>query len=303
MAKPRKGQIVAVRSESEIRATLDPSGTLGGLPFMPEMRKYCGRAFRVFRRAEKTCVEGCRIRRMEDTVFLDGVRCDGAFHAGCQRRCLIFWKEAWLKPVGHAASDDPPDADRQVSGSEPPTAEGGKFRCQSTELHKATTPLPWWDVRQYVRDLALGEATLFELAWQLWLLARNRVRRVFAGSAVQGTAPRQASGADHALDLQLGELVEIRSEAEVRASLNLDGKNRGLEFTPDMVPYCGARHRVAGRVERIILECTGEMRQVRDTVILEDLVCNGAHARGCPRANYYYWREAWLKRVSASSAS
>ena len=39
----RPGEVVRVRSASEIFATLDDRGTLDGLPFMPEMLKYCGR--------------------------------------------------------------------------------------------------------------------------------------------------------------------------------------------------------------------------------------------------------------------
>ena len=93
------GQLVEVRSAQEITATLDADGKLDGVPFMPEMAIHCGRAFRIFRRADITCVEGHGLRRMNSTVFLEDVRCDGSAHDGCQRSCLIFWKEAWLKPV------------------------------------------------------------------------------------------------------------------------------------------------------------------------------------------------------------
>src|SRR5690348_847227 len=94
-----RGQLVRVRPEREIAATLDADGKLDGMPFMPEMARHCGHAFRVYRRAGKTCVEGHRLRRLESAVLLEGLRCDGAFHDGCQRNCLFFWKEAWLEPV------------------------------------------------------------------------------------------------------------------------------------------------------------------------------------------------------------
>src|SRR5438094_248118 len=38
----RAGEIVEIRSKEEILATLDEKGRLDGLPFMPEMLKYCG---------------------------------------------------------------------------------------------------------------------------------------------------------------------------------------------------------------------------------------------------------------------
>lgn len=295
--KLRRGEMVEVRSFTEILRTLGPDGTVDGLPFIPEMRAYCGRRFRVFRRSEKTCVEGHRMRRVPDAVFLDGVRCDGGFHEGCQRQCLLFWKEAWLKPVQPAvvaagpACDAPPEPSVEL-----PVTRNDRYFCQSTELARASTPLPWWDVRQYWRDLVLGESTVAELAIQAWLLVFNRVRRLLDREAVRGPGgpARTPRGA---LDLRPGELVEICPRAEIEATLDATGKNRGLEFTPDMAQYCGARFRVAGRVEKIILECTGEMRPIQGTVILEGLACKGRHARGCPRANFHYWREDWLRRV------
>lgn len=70
----RRGELVEVRSEEEIRATLDGLGRLDGLPFMEEMRAVCGRRFRVFRRAERVCVEGTSsLRRVADAVFLEKI--------------------------------------------------------------------------------------------------------------------------------------------------------------------------------------------------------------------------------------
>ncbi len=43
----KPGELVRVRSAQEIFATLDERGTLDGLPFMPEMLKYCGRTLPV----------------------------------------------------------------------------------------------------------------------------------------------------------------------------------------------------------------------------------------------------------------
>lgn len=95
----KAGDWVEVRSREEILATLDERGRLDNLPFMPEMLEYCGQRLRVFKRADKTCeyTQGWSIRRMTNSVHLEGVRCDGSGHDGCQAGCLIFWKEAWLK--------------------------------------------------------------------------------------------------------------------------------------------------------------------------------------------------------------
>src|SRR5215475_2179950 len=94
------GDWVEVRSKEEILATLDSSSQLDGMPFMPEMFAFCGRRLQVYKRAHKTCdtVFPVRSRRVERAVHLE-TRCNGEAHGGCQAACLIFWKEAWLKPV------------------------------------------------------------------------------------------------------------------------------------------------------------------------------------------------------------
>ena len=107
-ARLKAGDWVEVRSKAEILATLDKQGRLDGLPFMPEMLKHCGQRVRVSKRAHKTCdpPSGIAARRMRNAVHLDDLRCDGQAHGGCQAGCLIFWKEAWLKPVESRAADD-----------------------------------------------------------------------------------------------------------------------------------------------------------------------------------------------------
>ena len=66
-----------------------------------------------------------------------------------------------------------------------------------------------------------------------------------------------------------------------------------------MTWYCGRRMRVRSPLRKIISETTGHMIHLRDTVILDDAVCEGFCARNCPRANYFYWREIWLRRVES----
>src|ERR1044071_2012614 len=102
------GDWVEVKSKEEILRTLDRNAQLDGLPFMPEMFAFCGRRFRVEKRAHKTCdtVFPIRGRRMANAVHL-AARCDGQAHGGCQAGCLIFWKEAWLRKVGDSSQPDP----------------------------------------------------------------------------------------------------------------------------------------------------------------------------------------------------
>src|SRR5262245_27755825 len=100
LRKLKVGDWVEVRSKEEILGSLDKTGRLEGLPFMPQMFQYCGKRFQVLKRAHKTCdtVNGTGGRRLSSAVHLD-LRCDGRSYGGCQVACLIFWKERWLKPV------------------------------------------------------------------------------------------------------------------------------------------------------------------------------------------------------------
>ena len=72
------------------------------------------------------------------------------------------------------------------------------------------------------------------------------------------------------LDLQPGELVRVRSAAEIEATLDDRGLNRGLSFAREMLPYCGQTLRVKDRVDRLIDENDGCMLRIpRDCIILD----------------------------------
>src|SRR5439155_13690726 len=92
-------------------------GTLDRLTFIAEMIELCGKRFPVSRRVLKTCYTGLNLYdamrrfRSDDVVTLDGVRCSGAAHDGCQKACLIFWREAWLRKVGPLAVQSKVDPD------------------------------------------------------------------------------------------------------------------------------------------------------------------------------------------------
>jgi hypothetical protein len=104
------------------------------------------------------------------------------------------------------------------------------------------------------------------------------------------------------LALKPGNWVEVKSQEEIRASLDSVGRNRGLGFMPSMYAYCGKRLRVYKRVETIVLEGTGETRRLRDTVLLEGAICDG-EGFVCDRSCFYFWKEAWLKRAAPDNGS
>jgi hypothetical protein len=335
--KLRAGEWVEVRSREEILATLDERGRLQNLAFMPEMLPFCGLKLRVYKRADKTCDPAhtpWSIRRLKDTVHLEGARCDGAGHGGCQAGCLIFWHEAWLKraesTVVPMKSLHPPAAAplrgnglctieniltaSQLNGTDAEPV----YSCQATEIRNYSFDMAWWDPRQYVRDLRSGNATAglardsrSERALE-WIVAALQLFRAwlidvfnyFQGRLFHRSWYPFVGGAlektpTRSLDLQPGELVEVLSKAEIVATLDKSQRNRGLYFDSEMVPYCGNIYRVLRRVTHIIDEKSGKMINMKNPcIILEGVICRSDFHRLCPRAIYCYWRESWLKRAT-----
>jgi hypothetical protein len=336
----RVGERVRVKTRQEVLATLDQEGMLDRLPFMPEMLQYCGREFTVFKRADKTCdtIEKSGNRRMMHAVHLEGSRCDGAAHGGCGAQCLMFWKEAWLeRTVGGQASlatkgtGSLQTIRSSASITEPqllatttrPSGEKSEvadvYRCQVTELRNATTALSSWDLSQYVRDVRSGNvrvgAVLSAVAFRsyqqllklrglrIWLAIYDWVQKLRGGvpfpykqGRLVGKTPSEK------LDLQPGELVQIKSHDEILNTLDTNNRNRGLWFDAEQVPFCGKTAKVLCRVEKILNERTGKMMKLpNDCLILEGVYCEGHYSSDrllCPRSIYSYWREIWLKRVA-----
>ena len=50
--KLRAGDWIEIKSKEEILATLDKNGQLEGLPFMPQMFRYCGKRFKIYKRGQ-----------------------------------------------------------------------------------------------------------------------------------------------------------------------------------------------------------------------------------------------------------
>ena len=100
----------------------------------------------------------------------------------------------------------------------------------------------------------------------------------------------------------MDDLIQPKSKAEIMPSLGPNNRNRGLWFDAEMLPYSGKRGRVLGKIEKIINEATGKMLNLKDCVVVEDITCAGQFNRYCPRSDYIYWREAWLRRVDDPAA-
>lgn len=318
----RPGELVRVRSAREIFATLDERGALDNLPFMPEMLRFCGQTFAVSKRADKTCGPDHGLRRMQNTVYLSNVRCDGSAHDGCQAACMLYWKESWLERAdsrgarnGHASGEGD---DRFVTDVLLPATRHGDanddrevtWACQATELPRASTRLHGWHVDQYVRDARNWglKKVIRALAVEAFnrtqqIMSRRLPRRLlFRGGQtypfVTGVLEKGQTPSVK-LDLQPGDRVRIKSKDEIAETLDSTNHTRGLSFDAEMVKYCGRIATVRARVSRLIDEDKGRMVHIKsDCIILEGVTCTADYHRLCPRGIYPYWREAWLERIN-----
>jgi len=337
----RAGDWVVVKSKEEILATLDAKGQLEGMPFMPEMFSYCGRRLRVYKRAHKTCdtVHDYKARKLANAVHLEGARCSGVAHGGCQAACTIFWKTAWLRTldkdlapfmedvggpgVAGRSGISEADVEKRTRRSAPHDAEP-IYACQATELPAATQPLSPWELRQYLEDYASGNVGLGRMLRSFLLVAYRRGLvnlGIGLGPALKwlydrfqaliggveypfrdGSIPAGSRTPTGVLDLQPGELVRVKPQSEIVATLDTTRRNRGMTFDPEMVPYCGGTYPVLQRLTRIIDEKSGRMIDLKNPcVILDSVICQARYCDNrlfCPRAGYPYWRELWLERVN-----
>jgi hypothetical protein len=200
------------------------------------------------------------------------------------------------------------------------------YVCQSTRLYAATTALPWWDLRQYAEDLRSGNVRLPQMVAALLFFvyhtltesglglgcamrwAYDGFQKIRGGTPYplrSGKIPKGVGTPSARLDLQAGELVRVRSYAEILETLDEGWRNRGMYFDPEEVPFCNRTYRVLRRVEKIIDEKTGRMLRLKsDAIILGDVACQARYSKCrhfCSRSIYPYWREIWLERSQRQS--
>ena len=100
------------------------------------------------------------------------------------------------------------------------------------------------------------------------------------------------------LNLRVGDRVEVRSEAEILATLDERGELDSLPFMPEMLPFCGkvltvdkVAHKVCDTITR------AGLRRMENAVHLTGVRCDGSAHGGCQNACLVYWKVDWLKRA------
>ena len=138
-----------------------------------------------------------------------------------------------------------------------------RYSCQATALQSFTRPLKWWDARAYWNSYRTRNHTLRELINGISFMvfckiagpfgerfgARQPMTRFRHGVAAfrfrdASVLSRRQADACHYAGLKAGDYVRIKSHQEILETLTRDGKNRGMCFDAELVPYCGRIFRV-----------------------------------------------------------
>lgn len=189
-----------------------------------------------------------------------------------------------------------PSARRPVGAGVPIS---GALDCQLQVLFEDTTPATaalrlrsrTLRVGSFVRD-HLGEAHL--RLGGLWASMRRRdgSRRSPETDPIESRTKLATVGEDV--------WVRVLPASEIHKMLDESGCSDGLRFMKGMEEYCGGTFAVLRRVQAIFDERAWEMRRIRSTVLLKDVVCRGRYMgdrEGCDRCCFFFWKEQWLRKL------
>jgi hypothetical protein len=116
----------------------------------------------------------------------------------------------------------------------------------------------------------------------------------------QGESSAQATARDFApaVPFKTGELVRVRSRAEINSTLDPFKESKGCAFLPEMYQYCDTEQRVLKSMQRFMDERDYRVKKVRGVILLENIICTGTPTFGaCDRCCFLFWREEWLEKI------
>ena len=162
-------------------------------------------------------------------------------------------------------------------------------KCQLVTLPALATPVSrrtiFWQLRNRMKRLTKRR----------WVYLRNFMTSMLLP---RGRSAEENRTALSGKSLRPGDIVRIRSKAEIQSTLSHWNDLKGCAMMEEMWNYCGTRQRVLKRVDRFLDERDYLIKQASGIVILEGVICNGTVDFGpCDRSCYFFWREEWLEEA------
>jgi hypothetical protein len=280
--------LVRVKNYNEIRQSLDKDDSLYGLQFTHEMKKYCGTTQRILTEVTRVKSDGRGYEKnigiLENVYMLDNVFCNGERHLNCTRQCKLLWHKNWLDFKNSSKTVEP------LSNKSPLLIDDPTL-CQASTIMNAATHFSnkfYHNLlnREYFSKVSVSGVIKDILNGVSYIITTYIWSR-------KGSLRRTPSVS---LGLKVGDRVRVRSFEEIKRTLDVYGRNRGLGFSAEMRKYCGQTLTVSYIMRNVISEYTGELKQASNTVLLDGSICDGEYHSRCQRQCPHMWREIWLER-------
>jgi hypothetical protein len=130
-----------------------------------------------------------------------------------------------------------------------------------------------------------------------WSIRKFRYyRKIIIRSMSPETSPALYSNQEQ---IQSGDIVRVRTKAEIQRTLDRWRKTKGCTFQVGMYHYCGQELKVFKKVDYFFDEVKQKTCKCNNIFLLEGACCDGttAYVRKCDRNCFFFWQINWLEKV------
>src|SRR6185312_8956345 len=118
----------------------------------------------------------------------------------------------------------------------------------------ATRHLQAWKIHRHAAALFTEDVSALDLLCSMGIFAYNVFAHRMDDRREWGVVPgRCEKTPSTTLGLQAGDRVRVKREPEIRATLDQNGWNRKMEFSREMLRFCGREATVLRRMDRLIV--------------------------------------------------
>ena len=161
--------------------------------------------------------------------------------------------------------------------------------CQVSDIQELGSKNSW------LNNLLQARVRILRKGKRKAVFLRNRIFRILMNK--RKTADQETR---EILDINPGDLVNVRSKDEIRDMLDDREKYKGCLFIDEMYEHCNKTYEVLKKIDYFFDEARQEICKCKDTVVLEGVLCSGRqrlYSRSCDRNCFFFWHTAWLKKL------
>lgn len=153
------------------------------------------------------------------------------------------------------------------------------------------------DCQSMVNAVQGKESVLEFVRRRAMTLRRGLVRRYRNAFKAGEENVRTSSRPSNVPCMEKGDLVQVKSLEEINKTLDRYGYTKGCKFMAQMENYCGKEFRVAGQINKFFDEARFRTLNCKNTVLLDQVYCDGSCVDGCDKMCFLFWRTEWLEKL------